>query len=190
MLSSGVPSAHVCLPLSRFRQFVPYYTTRTMKGKPIRLTTTSYALLALLDQLGEATSYDIKQALDQSIQNFWPVPHTTAYEEPARLAEGGYLSVEQEAGGRRRKSYALTERGRRRRCALGGRADRRAAAAARRSHAQGLRRRRPRARCCRPAPSGTAPSWRSSAAIWRKCAPPRAGRPPSGRCSPASPTTA
>lgn len=83
------------------------------KAKPsIRLTTTSYALLALLDQLGEATSYDIKQALDKSIENFWPVPHTTAYEEPARLAAGGYLSVSQEAGGRRRKSYSLTEAGR------------------------------------------------------------------------------
>ncbi len=86
-----------------------------MKSKtkaPIRLTTTSYALLALLDQLGEATSYDIKQALDKSIENFWPVPHTTAYEEPARLAAGGYLSVSQEPGGRRRKSYSLTEAGR------------------------------------------------------------------------------
>jgi PadR family transcriptional regulator AphA len=84
-----------------------------MASKPIKLTTTSYALLALLDQLGEATSYDIKQALDKSIENFWPVPHTTAYDEPARLAQGGYLSVDQEAGGRRRKSYSLTEEGRR-----------------------------------------------------------------------------
>lgn len=83
-----------------------------MKRKPIRLTTTSYALLALLDQLGEATSYDIKQALEKSIENFWPVPHTTAYEEPARLAEGGYLTVTQEDGGRRRKSYMLTDEGR------------------------------------------------------------------------------
>jgi PadR family transcriptional regulator, regulatory protein AphA len=83
-----------------------------MNRKPIRLTTTSYALLALLDQLGEATSYDIKQALEKSIENFWPVPHTTAYEEPARLAEGGYLTVTQENGGRRRKSYTLTDAGR------------------------------------------------------------------------------
>jgi PadR family transcriptional regulator, regulatory protein AphA len=83
-----------------------------MASKPIKLTTTSYALLALLDQLGEATSYDIKQALDKSIENFWPVPHTTAYEEPARLAEGGYLSVKQEAAGRRRRSYTLTDSGR------------------------------------------------------------------------------
>lgn len=83
-----------------------------MKSKLIRLTPTSYALLALLDQLGEATPYEIKQAMDMSIENFWPVPHTTAYEEPARLAGGGYLSMHQEKGGRRRKTYALTEAGR------------------------------------------------------------------------------
>lgn len=83
-----------------------------MKRKLIRLTPTSYALLALLDQLGEATPYEIKQAMDSSIENFWPVPHTTAYEEPARLAAGGYLSVHQEERGRRRKTYALTEEGR------------------------------------------------------------------------------
>ena len=83
-----------------------------MKSKPIRLTPTSYALLALLDQLGEASSYDIKQAMDMTIENFWPVPHTTAYEEPARLAAAGYLAVSQEPGGRRRKVYSLTEDGR------------------------------------------------------------------------------
>lgn len=83
-----------------------------MKSKPTRLTANSYALLALLDQLGEATSYEIKQAIAKSIANFWPVPHTTAYEEPARLAAGGYLSVQQEPGGRRRKVYALTDEGR------------------------------------------------------------------------------
>lgn len=82
-----------------------------MSFKPIRLTATSYALLALLDQLGEATPYEIKQAMEASIENFWPVPHTTAYEEPARLAAGGYLSVRQEEGGRRRKAYSLTADG-------------------------------------------------------------------------------
>jgi len=83
-----------------------------MKSNPTRLTITSYALLALLDQCAEATSYEIKQAIEMSIQNFWPVPHTTAYEEPARLAAGGYLSVRQEPDGRRRKVYALTDEGR------------------------------------------------------------------------------
>jgi DNA-binding PadR family transcriptional regulator len=84
-----------------------------MKSKPIRLTGTSYAVLALFDECGgEATSYDLKQALDASIQNFWPVPHTTAYEEPARLAKAGYLTARQEEGGRRKRVYVLTEAGR------------------------------------------------------------------------------
>jgi PadR family transcriptional regulator, regulatory protein AphA len=83
-----------------------------VKRKPIRLTPNSYALLAVLDQFGEATSYEIKQAIEKSIANFWPLPHTTAYEEPARLAAGGYLAVRQEPGGRRRKVYALTDEGR------------------------------------------------------------------------------
>jgi PadR family transcriptional regulator, regulatory protein AphA len=83
-----------------------------VKSKPIKLTPTSYALLALLDRFGELTSYEIKDALETSIENFWPVPHTTAYQEPARLASGGYLSSRQEKGGRRRRKYALTDAGR------------------------------------------------------------------------------
>ncbi len=82
------------------------------KPKPIKLTSTSYALLTLLKEFGPSTSYEIKRALESSIQNFWPVPHTTAYEEPARLAAAGYLSAEQEEGGRRRRVYSLTEKGR------------------------------------------------------------------------------
>jgi len=84
-----------------------------MKRSPkIRLTNTSFVVLSLLDLLGEATPYDLKQALEVSVENFWPVPHTSFYEEPARLADAGYLSVQQESTGRRRKSYALTDSGR------------------------------------------------------------------------------
>jgi PadR family transcriptional regulator, regulatory protein AphA len=83
-----------------------------VKRKPIRLTQTSYAVLALFEHVGEATSYDLKQAIEVSIENFWQVPHTTAYDEPARLAAGGYLTVRQEPGGRRRKLYSLTDLGR------------------------------------------------------------------------------
>jgi PadR family transcriptional regulator AphA len=83
-----------------------------VKSKPIKLTGTSYALLALLDRFGELTSYEIKDALAASVENFWPVPHTTAYQEPARLESGGYLSSRQEKGGRRRRRYALTDAGR------------------------------------------------------------------------------
>ena len=78
----------------------------------MRLSGTSYAVLSLLELSGPATPYDLKQALEKSIENFWPVPHTTFYAEPERLARGGFLSVRQEPGGRRRKLYELTERGR------------------------------------------------------------------------------
>lgn len=79
---------------------------------PVRLTGTSYAVLSLVRLLGEATPYDLKQALESSVENFWPVPHTTFYAEPERLVRGDYLSVEQEPGGRRRKLYRLTANGR------------------------------------------------------------------------------
>ena len=85
---------------------------RGADGEPIRLTGTSFAVLTLLELLGPSTPYDLKQALEQSIENFWPVPHTTFYAEPARLARGGFLSVRQEQAGRRRKLYALTDSGR------------------------------------------------------------------------------
>jgi PadR family transcriptional regulator, regulatory protein AphA len=78
----------------------------------IRLTGTSYAVLSLLQVLGPSTPYELKQALEKSIENFWPVPHTTFYAEPSRLARGGYLTERQEQGGRRRKLYGLTDAGR------------------------------------------------------------------------------
>jgi hypothetical protein len=45
-----------------------------VKSKSIRLTANSYALLALLDQLDEATSYEIKQAIEKSIANLTAAP--------------------------------------------------------------------------------------------------------------------
>jgi PadR family transcriptional regulator AphA len=78
-----------------------------------RLTGTSFAVLTLIELLGPSTPYDLKQALESSIANFWMVPHTTFYAEPTRLAEGGFLSEQQEDGGRRRKVYSLTDEGRR-----------------------------------------------------------------------------
>lgn len=83
-----------------------------MSDDQLRLGGTSYAVLTLLHHLGEATPYDLKGALERSVANFWPVPHTTFYAEPARLAKGGYLTVRQEPAGRRRKLYSLTEKGR------------------------------------------------------------------------------
>jgi PadR family transcriptional regulator, regulatory protein AphA len=77
------------------------------------LTPTSYIVLGLLARTGPATPYGLKRAAAATVGNFWSVPHTQIYTEPARLAESGYLTEEREEGGRRRKVYALTRLGRR-----------------------------------------------------------------------------
>jgi DNA-binding PadR family transcriptional regulator len=78
-----------------------------------RLTPTSYIVLGLLDALGEATPYDLKQLLAASVGNFWTVQHSALYAEPERLAAGGYVSERREQGGRRRRRYRITAKGRR-----------------------------------------------------------------------------
>jgi DNA-binding PadR family transcriptional regulator len=83
-----------------------------MSDDATRLTGTSFAVLTLIELLGPSTPYELKQALERSIANFWMVPHTTFYAEPTRLAKGGFLSERQESGGRRRKVYSLTDAGR------------------------------------------------------------------------------
>ena len=83
-----------------------------MSSKPLRLGPTSYAVLGLIDAWGPCTPYDLKQAIETTVENFWPVPHTTFYAEPERLEKAGLLSVEQEEHGRRRKLYSITEAGR------------------------------------------------------------------------------
>ena len=82
-------------------------------SSPIRLTSTSFIVLGMIDWLGPSSPYTLKKVLEGSIADFHPVPHTTFYEEPARLAVAGYLDESQEAGGRRRKLYSLTREGRR-----------------------------------------------------------------------------
>jgi PadR family transcriptional regulator, regulatory protein AphA len=66
----------------------------------------------LLDWSGEATPYTLKRMVAGSVGNFWTLHHAQLYSEPERLATGGYVSVELERGGRRRKTYAITDAGR------------------------------------------------------------------------------
>lgn len=81
------------------------------KGE-IRLTSTSYVVLGMLEWLGPSTPYRLKRVLAESVQDFFPVPHASFYAEPARLAAAGYLDEQVERGGRRRRTFALTGRGR------------------------------------------------------------------------------
>ena len=78
----------------------------------IRLTPTSYIVLGLLERAGEATPYDLKQFVALGLGDFWSVPHAQLYSEPERLATAGYLSERREEGGRRRKHYKITAKGR------------------------------------------------------------------------------
>src|ERR1044071_1151865 len=76
-----------------------------------RLSPTSYIVLALIDGAGEATPYDLKQAVALTLGNFWSVPHAQIYAEPERLADAGLRSERREEGGRRRRHYKLTAEG-------------------------------------------------------------------------------
>jgi DNA-binding PadR family transcriptional regulator len=78
-----------------------------------KLTPTSFIVLGLLELSGEATPYDLKQAVRLTLGNFWSVQHAQLYSEPERLADAGYLSERREEGGRRRRRYSLTAKGKR-----------------------------------------------------------------------------
>lgn len=78
-----------------------------------QLTPTAYVVLGLLELLGPATSYDLKQAVAASVGNFWSFPHSQLYAEPARLVEAGLVTAEREERGRRRRTYTITDAGRR-----------------------------------------------------------------------------
>jgi DNA-binding PadR family transcriptional regulator len=78
----------------------------------ISLTPTSYIVLGLLEAAGPSTPYALKQGVAVSVGNFWSLPHSQLYAEPARLARGGYVTEDHETVGRRRKTYAITDKGR------------------------------------------------------------------------------
>jgi PadR family transcriptional regulator, regulatory protein AphA len=76
------------------------------------LTTTSYLVLGLVARLETATPYDLKRAVFHTIEYFWAFPHSQLYAEPERLKKAGYLQESRERGGRRRRSFSITEKGR------------------------------------------------------------------------------
>lgn len=68
-------------------------------------------MLGLLEMSGEATPYELKQAVANTLGEFWSVQHAQLYSEPERLAKAGYLRERREEGGRRRRRYSLTPKG-------------------------------------------------------------------------------
>jgi PadR family transcriptional regulator, regulatory protein AphA len=82
-----------------------------MQEQP-RLSPISYIVLGFVAWAGETTPYALKQMVAGSVGNFWTFQHAQLYTEPERLAEAGLLTERRERGGRRRKLYTITERGR------------------------------------------------------------------------------
>lgn len=75
------------------------------------LSPTAYLVLALLEQAGEATPYDLKK-MASAFEDIWSVRHDQAYREPARLVQAGLVAERREPSGRRRRNLSLTAEGR------------------------------------------------------------------------------
>jgi DNA-binding PadR family transcriptional regulator len=82
-----------------------------MQDRP--LSKPAYTILGML-QLGPTTGYEIKSLVDISTRFFWAASYGQIYPELNRLEELGLIRGERdEASGRRRKAYQLTEEGER-----------------------------------------------------------------------------
>lgn len=77
------------------------------------LTTTSYALLGLLN-IRPWTTYELAKQVQRSLGWFWPRAERKLYEEPKRLVERGLATAASESTGKRpRTVYSITADGRR-----------------------------------------------------------------------------
>jgi DNA-binding PadR family transcriptional regulator len=78
----------------------------------LRMTTSSYAVLALLD-LKPWTAYELTNQAQRSLRYAWPKSERLLYSEPKKLVEGGYATTfREETGNRSRNVYEITEKGR------------------------------------------------------------------------------
>jgi PadR family transcriptional regulator AphA len=76
------------------------------------MTTSSYAVLALLD-LKPWTGYELTRQAQRSLRYAWPKSERLLYSEPKKLVELGYATSHQEdSGGRTRNVYTINAKGR------------------------------------------------------------------------------
>jgi DNA-binding PadR family transcriptional regulator len=77
------------------------------------MTTSSYAVLALLD-LKPWTGYELTNQAQRSLRYAWPKSERLLYSEPKKLVELGYANThKEETGNRSRNVYEITDEGRR-----------------------------------------------------------------------------
>ena len=76
-------------------------------------TAVTWALLGLL-ALRPRSGYDLKQAVDRTIRHFWAASYGQIYPELKRLEAAGWVAGKDAArGGRSRRVYRITAKGRR-----------------------------------------------------------------------------
>jgi DNA-binding PadR family transcriptional regulator len=76
------------------------------------MTTSSYAVLALLD-LKPWTGYELTNQAQRSLRYAWPKSVRLLYSEPKKLVELGYATTHKERTGKRsRNVYEITDEGR------------------------------------------------------------------------------
>ncbi len=76
------------------------------------MTTSSYAVLALLD-LKPWTGYELTHQAQRSLRYAWPKSERLLYSEPKKLVDLGFATTHQEdSGGRTRNVYTITAAGR------------------------------------------------------------------------------
>lgn len=79
---------------------------------PPKMTTSSYAVLALL-HLKPWTAYELTHQAQRSLRYAWPKSERLLYSEPKKLVELGYAATYREkSGNRSRNVYEITSEGR------------------------------------------------------------------------------
>lgn len=78
----------------------------------VRLSPSSYVVLGMVSFLGKPTTYDIRRHVGYTFGEIWPFPQSQLYAETGRLAAAGLLAEEREQGGRHRRHFTITDKGR------------------------------------------------------------------------------
>jgi PadR family transcriptional regulator, regulatory protein AphA len=87
-------------------------TPNESKSQDRRLTTTSYAVLAVL-ALHDHSTYELAKQMRLGWRYLWPRAESNVYAEPKKLAAAGLASSREEWNGdRRRTVYSITDEGR------------------------------------------------------------------------------
>src|ERR1700749_4478393 len=73
------------------------------------LTPTGHLVLGMVALFGPMTSYQLEQRVAATVGSFWLFPHSQLYAEPRKLSDAGLLRETIERGGRRRRTYRITQ---------------------------------------------------------------------------------